>query len=178
MSDRIEYHLVDGATYWPYFAKHHYMSGDYVGHGAMVGVMNGELAAFTSYISYPSPLPQPCKREHRTVVLPDFQGFGLGPQISQIMGGYLLTQGFRYFCKTSHPRLVEHRNRSPLWKPTTWNGKGGERDNKDRQVRWHRKMVVGYCHEFIGADLHLYERMMDVGRNKSDQMILLGLDNE
>jgi hypothetical protein len=170
--------LVEGAAYWPYFAKHHYMSGDYNGHGAIVGVMNGELAAFTSHIAYPSPIPQPCKREHRTVVLPDFQGFGLGPQVSQVMGVYLLSQGFRYFCKTSHHRLGEHRNRSPLWKATSWNGKGGERDNQDRQVRWHRKMLVGYCHEFVGDDPELYASVMEMKkRGDANQISLFPIDS-
>lgn len=171
MSDRIDYHLVDGAAYWPYFAKHHYMTSDYNGHGAIVGVMNGELAAFTSHITYPSPLPQPCKRGHRTVVLPDFQGFGIGAQISQVMGVYLLTQGFRYFCKTSHPRLGEHRNRSVLWKATTQNMK--TRNNHDLHQRWRRKEVASYSHEFIGADAALYERVMNLVSGADEQLSFL-----
>lgn len=159
MSDIAEYHLVEGAAYWPYFAKHHYMSGDYNGHGAVVCVLNGQLAAFTSYIAYPSPLPQPCKRGHRTVVLPDFQGLGLGPQVSEVMGRYMLLCGFRYFCKTSHYRLGEHRNQSPLWKPTAQNMR--TRDNPDKHLRWRRKEVVSYCHEFIGSDQELYASVMD-----------------
>ena len=176
MIDRVEYHLVDGATYWPYFAKHHYMSGDYVGHGALVGVWNGHLACFTSHITYPTPLPQPCKRGHRTVVLPDFQGLGLGAQVSQVMGHYLLSQGCRYFCKTSHPRLGEHRNSSPLWRATTQNMKA--RDNDALHLRWRRKEVVSYSHEFIGADAALYDRVLNSHQKKDGQMILLGLDNQ
>jgi GNAT superfamily N-acetyltransferase len=169
VADTVDYHLVDGADYWPYFAKHHYMSGDYNGHGALVGVMNGELAAFTSFITYPSPLPQPCKRGHRTVVLPDFQGFGLGPQISQVMGAYLLSQGFRYFCKTSHHRLGEYRNNSPLWRPTTQNLKA--RDNPEKNLRWRRKEVVSYSHEFLGDDPAIYERVLNP-RQSTNQLML------
>ncbi len=168
MVDCVDYHLVDGATYWPYFAKHHYMTSDYNGHGAIVGVMNGELAAFTSYIAYPTPISQPCKRGHRTVVLPDYQGFGLGPQVSEVMGVYLLTQGFRYFCKTSHHRLGEHRNRSALWKATAQNMKS--RDNPDKNLRWRRKEAVSYCHEFVGDNPALYERVMNPPKLETDQL--------
>jgi len=171
VSDRVDYHLVDGAAYWPYFARHHYMTSDYNGHGALVGVMNGELAAFTSFITYPSPIPQPCKRGHRTVVLPDYQGFGLGAQVSEVMGRYLLTQGFRYFCKTSHPRLGEHRNRSVLWKATTQNMKG--RDNHDLHQRWKRKEVVAYCHEFVGDDAAVYGAVMQPASKDDGQLSLL-----
>ena len=176
MSDCVEYYLVEGAAYWPYFAKHHYMNGEYNGHGAIVGVMNGELAAFTSYIAYPSPIPQPCKRGHRTVVLPDFQGFGFGAQISQVMGVYLLSQGFRYFCKTSHPRLGEHRNLSPLWRETSQNMK--MRDNDSLKLRWRRKEVSSYCHEFVGDDPELYASVMETKKRvDTNQMSLFPIDS-
>jgi hypothetical protein len=43
-------------------------------------------------------------REHRTVVLPDFQGVGIGDALSEWLGAYLRSWGIRIRSLTSHPR--------------------------------------------------------------------------
>ena len=58
-------------------------------------------------------------REHRTVVLPDFQGLGIGPRISDTVAQFYLDQGKRYFSKTAHIRFGGYRDRENSdWKPT------------------------------------------------------------
>jgi GNAT superfamily N-acetyltransferase len=46
----------------------------------------------------------------RTVVLPDFQGLGIGKSISEFTAQILLSIGGRVFTKTINPALGEHRN--------------------------------------------------------------------
>lgn len=60
---------------------------------------------------------------HRLVVLPDWQGLGLGWRFDQWMGELLHRHGWRYHNVTSHPALIFLFDRSPRWL-----GIGGARD--------------------------------------------------
>lgn len=57
-------------------------------------------------------------REHRTVVLPDFQGVGIGNQCSQLIASMCLGIGKRFTSTTSHPAMISYRARSDAWKMT------------------------------------------------------------
>ena len=60
-------------------------------------------------------------REHRCVVLPDFQGLGFGTRISDRVAEAYVQRGVRYQSRTAHPRFGTHRGRSELWVGTTGN---------------------------------------------------------
>jgi GNAT superfamily N-acetyltransferase len=63
-------------------------------------------------------------RDSRIVVLPDYQGLGLGTSISNFIGAICKSTNYRYFTKTIHPALGNYRNvNSDIWKPTVYNGK-------------------------------------------------------
>lgn len=53
--------------------------------------------------------------EHRTVCLPDFQGVGIGNALSEFVAALFAATGKRYCSRTSHPAMIRHRARSPLW---------------------------------------------------------------
>ena len=89
------------------------------------------------------------------MVLPEFQGLGLGVRISDAMGMMVRADGGRYFSKSSSSRLGEYRNNSPLWKPTSKNQK--VRGDANSQKKWinsnYRKsheQRLCYSHEFVG----------------------------
>ena len=108
---------------WDVFKRHHYLSAD-LNPAAIcfAGFVEGSPATFTAVIYFPHPA-RPGWREHRTVCLPDFQGVGLGVAMSEFVAGAYRATGRPYFSTTSHPALIRHRCRSPLWrvtrKPTT-----------------------------------------------------------
>lgn len=160
---RLDVHVCDGARLWPYFAKHHYLTGEYFGHFALVGLVDDQLAAFASCISFPTgTIKQPCKRAHRAVVLPDYQGLGIGVRITDLLAGMVLRDGYRYFAKTSHPRLGEYRSASALWKSSTWNlSERSDRGGFDADKAWVPRNGQMYCHEYIGADAEVYDRVMN-----------------
>lgn len=62
-------------------------------------------------------------RESRLVVLPAFQGFGIGPRLSSLVGDRLLAAGFRFFSRTHHPRLGRFRDINERWRPSWDNHK-------------------------------------------------------
>jgi hypothetical protein len=82
-------------------------------------VWDNKIVAFGATITFPNGYVKNGWRGHRTVVLPDFQGMGIGVRFSDAIGQIHIDQGHRYFSRTSHPRMIYYRENSPLWKPTS-----------------------------------------------------------
>lgn len=110
---------------WSVFAPHHYLSHElasasrcFLATADFNGVSN--VVGFVSSLPFPSGSLKRAWREHRTVVLPDFQGLGIGPRISDAVAELHLNEGKRYFSRTAHPRFGLYRNRrNSGWMPTT-----------------------------------------------------------
>lgn len=140
---------------WSYFSQYHYLSEklNKASH-SYVALWEGQLVGFVASMTYPSGTVQNAWREHRLVIHPDYQGFGFGPRLSEIVAQHYLDNGKRYFSKTSHPRLGGYRDSSKLWKPTSKNHmkrKDGlvTRENMRWQLnpeRW------SFSHEYIGEN--------------------------
>ncbi|MBS0263903.1 MAG: ABC transporter ATP-binding protein [Planctomycetes bacterium] len=117
---------------WRLFKPHHYLSGDLhpsarcflalvrdaVRDSAQPQSGGWRPAAFTAVLSSPD-AKGGYWREHRTVCLPDFQGVGLGNALSEFVAGVFVATGKRYCSRTSHPAMIRHRARSPLWQMTS-----------------------------------------------------------
>jgi GNAT superfamily N-acetyltransferase len=54
-------------------------------------------------------------REHRTVVLPDSQGLGLGAIMADAVAHICEQMGYVFMSTTAHPTYGGYRDRSPLW---------------------------------------------------------------
>lgn len=151
---------------WDWFKKYHYLSEEI--HPAAVcylGVLHDRPVAFASLLALPGRDVTNAWREHRVVVHPDFQGMGIGNKFSEALGQAYVDTGHQYFCKTANPRMGEHRNKSPLWKPTGNNMKARESYlNADGSLRdWNprygmkQELVamhahrICYSHEYIGS---------------------------
>lgn len=110
---------------WSVFAPHHYLSHELASASRCFLVtadFEGEsnVVGFVSCLPFPSGSLKRAWREHRTVVLPDFQGLGIGPRISNAIAELHVREGKRYFSRTAHPRFGAYRNkRNSGWMPTT-----------------------------------------------------------
>jgi hypothetical protein len=96
-------------------------------------------------------------RGHRSVLLPDFQGMGIGVRFSEAIAQIHIDEGHRYFSRTAHPRLGMYREKSPLWKPTSKN-------QKLRVDITHKNIYnnhyadnkrICFSHEYIGKRINL-----------------------
>lgn len=76
------------------------------------------------------------RREHRVVILPSWQGLGLGPALSDLSASLWTATAhgdeektdrpcWRYSSTTAHPRFGTYRVSNAEWTPTATNGKGG-----------------------------------------------------
>ena len=52
---------------------------------------------------------------HRIVVLPDYQGLGIGGTLNDWLGLYLWERGWRYHNVIAHPAMVAACAKSPRW---------------------------------------------------------------
>lgn len=117
---RLEIHECDKSKRkecWQIFKHHHYLTGELSTRAkCFIGYIENNVAAFTSYITFPVCNGDKSYREHRTVVLPDFQGVGIGNKLSSFLGEYIY-QNFKYpfFSTTSHPAMIHYRNKSKDW---------------------------------------------------------------
>lgn len=104
---------------WQAFKGHHYLSADvHRASTCYVAIWNGKPVGFTAVLHFPHPRVKNFKREHRTVVLPDYQGVGIGNALSEAVAELYRCKGFRYISTTSHPSMIWHRSKSPLWATT------------------------------------------------------------
>lgn len=107
---------------WTAFAQHHYLSGSMnKSSKCWAAVWNDTIIGFAAVLPQPSGTLKNAYRGHRTVILPDFQGLGIGVRFSDAVAKMHVEQGKRYFSKTANPRMGGYRDNSPLWKPTSKN---------------------------------------------------------
>lgn len=57
-----------------------------------------------------------CAEGHLLVVLPEWQGLGLGWRFDVWLGEHLALKGMKYRNATTHPRLIQAFDKSPRWK--------------------------------------------------------------
>jgi ABC-type ATPase involved in cell division/GNAT superfamily N-acetyltransferase len=149
--------------YWRYFSKYHYLDTRMSRSvHCYVGLLGDKPIAFHAAIHSTNRDIHSYWRGHRTVVLPEFQGLGIGTAFSDAIAEMYVSRGMRYFSKTAHPSFGEHRQNSPLWRATSTNLKSrlGSYLLKDGTAR---KMPgyggtttardagrVCYSHEYIG----------------------------
>lgn len=101
---------------WPAFAPHHYLSAELSRSAKVfVALVDEHPAALVAALHFPHPKARHIWRDHRTVVLPDYQGIGLGNAVNERIAATFRAAGLRWRSTTAHPGMIAHRARSPLW---------------------------------------------------------------
>lgn len=150
---------------WSIFRDHHYMTDDHRLNTRCFGFLHrGSPVAFLSLIPFPGEGRKSAWREHRLVVLPAYQGMGLGLRLSEAVAACAATGGSIVYGKTVHPALGAVRNARPdRWQRT----KSSERPiSTSREVRpsdiWkfsgtnHTTRQIAYSHYWIGGANEAY----------------------
>ena len=151
---------------WDVFKKHHYLSEDLpLSTRCFFAVWDDNIIGFSATISLPGKIPPLYEgdirkkwRECRTVIIPDFQGLGIGTRFSDAIADLHIEKGYRYFSKTSHMRMGLYREKSPIWKATATNL--ADRSKSTKGKSWSHlnieKERICYSHEYIGEDRKSY----------------------
>ena len=151
---------------WRRFSKYHYLDTRMSRSvHCYVGLIGDKPVAFHAAIHSTNRDIHSYWRGHRTVVLPEFQGLGIGTAFSDAIAEIYVSRGMRYFSKTAHPSFGEHREKSPLWRATSTNRKSRKssyllKDGSIRampgyggnaQIALRDADRVCYSHEYIGV---------------------------
>ena len=123
-------------AWWAEFSPNHYLGGaSFNGNcQAWVFFLGERAVAFDSTLAMPGRSVQTV-RQHRLVVMPDFQGLGIGSAVTRHDAAKIITtrraktdvydepHTQRYQSSTYHTKLGKSRDASPLWRGTNLNGK-------------------------------------------------------
>lgn len=153
-------------AFWTAFAGHHYLNHQ-LNKTAWCFVCTSDFGsgevpvAFDSSLTMPSGSIKKARREHRLVVLSDYQGLGIGPKMSDAVAEWHIKQGFKFYSRTAHPRLGSYRDCSPLWRKTSKyrvhrNDLAKRTLSGNDWASMHAYLGdstrVCYSHEYVGSD--------------------------
>lgn len=101
---------------WKMFAKHHYLSHSHNNAAeCFIALVNNEVAGFISILHFPHPSAKNIKKVHRLVILPDYQGIGIGIKLLNQIGYFYKKQELRFSIVTSSPSLINSLKKSNQW---------------------------------------------------------------
>ena len=84
-----------------------------------IAIWEGIIVGFCAVITMPSGTVKNAWRGHRNVILPQFQGMGIGVRFSEAVAQIHIDEGHRFFTRMAHPKLIEYKMKSPLWRATS-----------------------------------------------------------
>jgi GNAT superfamily N-acetyltransferase len=137
---------------WELFKRHHYLSADLnrAAH-CYVALFDGAPVAFCAVLSLMGRKHR--RRISRMVVLPDYQGVGIGARVLDAVADLYRRRGERMNIVTSHPSMIAGLDRSPRWRLIACRPTGYARDRlvaaKHRRSCSLGRSVVSF--EYVGS---------------------------
>lgn len=134
----------DGREYWNIFSPFHYLNADLAA-SARIWTIHAEEGPVALIATLPLPMATVGlgMRIHRLVVLPEYQGLGIGPRFCEWAGNYWDLQGVTLYIKTSHPRMGLYLEHSSFFEPTAHNGK-----NRNDTGLWTGNRRICFCYRY------------------------------
>lgn len=143
---------------WDFFKKHHYLTENCSkGFAHLLFEWNNKPVGICVYKAQPTGAVPNGYGLSRVVVLPDFQGMGIGSKISEFTAGLMINNGKRFFIKTVNPALGEYMDNSDKFRPTAKNRKIRKDTHTDNRAK--RLSRASYCYEYIGEAISGYEEL-------------------
>jgi ABC-type polar amino acid transport system ATPase subunit/GNAT superfamily N-acetyltransferase len=113
---KFEVYQTGDKSVWKMFAKHHYLSHSHNNAANVyVAFVNDQIAGFISILHFPHPSAKNIKKVHRLVVLPDYQGIGLGLKLLNEIGYIYKKEKYRFTIVSSSPSLINSLKKNTNW---------------------------------------------------------------
>lgn len=117
-----------------------------------VGYYENNPVCFFAVIHFPHDIVKNFKKGHRLVVLPDYQGLGIGHKFSSEVAQIWLNKGYRFIITSSTKALFHQREKDPRWIITrkgrvSEGSDSGYLHNKSRDFSRNK---LTYSYEYIG----------------------------
>lgn len=139
---------------WQIFKDFHYLTANHnpAAH-KYIAEIDGQIVAWCSILHFPHPTTKLFKKLHRTVVLPDYQGIGLGSKLRKIIATMYQDQGFRVITNIASPSLINSMIRDKEWVMTRKPSRVGTgTQNGTWDDGSHLRLTASF--EFIGKNTH------------------------
>ena len=148
---------------WELFKQHHYLSEDLnKASKCFIVLWNDKPVAFFAFLPLPSGTLKNAWRGSRSVVLPDYQGLGIGFKVSKYLHSLFKKQGIRMYVKSSNPAIINSRLKDVDYK----GGVSNSKEDKNTNMNWSRKTNLAYSFEYIGE-----------ASNDNDEIIRMKTEN-
>jgi GNAT superfamily N-acetyltransferase len=115
-----------------------------------IGYFDNEPICFFAVLHFPHPKIRNFKRGHRLVVLPDYQGLGIGHAFSTEIAEYFKQQGFRFIITSSTKSLFTQRARDIRWAVTS---KKQNAESMGICKGSTSKNKITYSYEYVGNQI-------------------------
>lgn len=106
---------------WRFFSRYHYLSDKLpVGHIRTYGLFHGaNQIGYQCFVNYTPPRPgtRVIMHSNRTVIHPDYAGFGLGIRLINLTSEFVAREGFDVRAKFSSKPVYRAMSRQDCWKP-------------------------------------------------------------
>lgn len=119
-----------------------------------IAYLENNPVSFFAVLHFPHPDVRNFKKGHRLVVLPDYQGLGIGHLFSSEIAQVYLDNGFRFIITSSTKSLFSQRSADPRWYVTRKGKTANNNKNKGRHgvlagTTSHNKLT--YSYEYVGC---------------------------
>lgn len=141
------------------------------------------MVGFCAVLPQPTGTANYCKRVSRLVILPDYQGLGVGTRFLDAICKMYVEQGYKMYIRSAHIKLAHYWANNACWRATARNGKKGEINGIN-----HNEYSVNrpcYSYEYVGADFAtkphkdiIVDSLEDIDMDEMKKMLAhLKLDN-
>lgn len=117
-----------------------------------IGYYENNPVCFFAVLHFPHAQVKNFKKGHRLVVLPDYQGLGIGHKFSTFIADMYKKKGMRFIITSSTKALFYQRAKDQRW-AITRKGRTGESEGMLKGSTSQRKMT--YSYEYIGESAKL-----------------------
>ena len=116
---KVEVEVYEVKGFWPLFKKYHYMNYNLLSCSSQyVAFYKGEPIAFCAITPLVHNTIRKGMRMHRLVVMPDYQGVGIGAYLFDIVAEEFYKRGYRVMGNFTHPALVALMVKNKNWQLT------------------------------------------------------------
>lgn len=156
---------------WDLFKHYHYLSNSLHKASRIYLVNWNDIpVGIVCILAFPHAVVKNAWRESRTVILPDYQGLGLGTKISDYFGSIIRAGGGRFYSRTTHPAMITHRlNRPDMWRVTLRGKTSKFGDNSSTGWTWDDRDCISF--EYIGPSSSKEEGRLFWENNMSETSI-------
>ena len=156
---------------WQLFSRHHYLDKSLNPSAVcFYASWDDRPVAFSAWLSQPHGTIPNMRRVSRVVVLPDYQGIGIGERLDAFGASVWKAMGYRGFITASHPAVIASRAKSPEWlmvrepsRTARYGFKPGGGGGDFNKTGAYKRLTVGF--EYVGPAMSRAQAECVLGRS-------------